>query len=68
MFFDAKERGLPTFDGMAFRAFSLFGPGRELSFVWIWLMAVCAIGERQRLVEVAVQMALNTGNGRVLAQ
>ena len=68
MFFDAKQRGLPTLNGVAFRAFALFGPGRKLTFVWIRLMAVDAIGEWQRLLEVAMQMALSARNGRVLAQ
>src|SRR5437588_321934 len=68
MFFDAKQRGLPTLDGVAFRAFALFGPGRKLAFVWILLMAVDAIGEWQRFLEVAIQMALSARNGRVLAQ
>ena len=68
MFFDAKQRWLPTLNRVAFCAFALFRPGRELSFVWIWLVAVYAIGEWQRLLEVAIQMALRARNGRVLAE
>ena len=53
---------------MAFRAFALLRPRLELTFVRIRFVAVDAIRKRQRLLEVAVHMALRAADRRVLAQ
>ena len=53
---------------MAFRAFALLRPRLELTFVRIRFVAVRAIRKRQRLLEVAVHMALRAADRRMLAQ
>ena len=62
----AKERRLPAFHGMALRAFTLFRAPFELAFVRVGLMTIRAVLERQRLLEITVDMALGATDGRVL--
>jgi len=64
----AEERRLPPVHRVAFRAFAFFRTRIELAFVRIGLVAVSAVCERQRLLEVAVQMAFGAADGQVLAQ
>lgn len=68
MFLDAKERRLPTFYRVAFRAFAFLGPRLELTFVRIRLMAVRAIRKGQRLLEISACMALHATYGCMLSQ
>lgn len=65
---DAKQRWLPAFDRMAFRAFTLLRPRCKLTFVRVRLMAAGAIRKWQRLFEITVNMALRAVYRRVLAK
>lgn len=62
----AKERRLPAFQGMAFRAFALFRSRVKLAFVGVGLVAIRAVLERQRFLEIAFQVALRATYRRVL--
>ena len=62
----AKERRLPAFHGMAFRAFALFWPRVKLAFVRVGLVAIRAVLKRQRLLEIAFQVALRATDGGML--
>ncbi len=66
MFFDRECRRLPPLHRVTRRALSLIRALGKLAFVWIRLVAVDALGENQRLLEVAVRMALGAIHTRVL--
>jgi hypothetical protein len=53
---------------MALRAFPFLWTRFKLAFVRVRLVAVCAIGKRQRLLEIAVHVALHATDCGVLAQ
>jgi len=63
----AEERGLPTLDGMALGALAFLFAGRELPGMNI-LVAIHTSGERQGLLEVAVEMARTAIHGGMLAK
>jgi len=65
VFLDAEERRLPAIDVVTLRAFTFFGPGIKLALVRIGFVTVVAICERQRLLEVPVEMAFRTANSGV---
>lgn len=56
----------PTLNGMALSAFTLAGAAEELTFVRV-LMAVHALREWNRRLEIPVRVAIAAGHGRVLA-
>jgi len=56
--FHAKLRRFPALDGVALRTFSLARPRRELAFVRVGSMAICALGKSQRLLEIASRVAI----------
>ena len=68
MLFHSKERRLPALHCMALRAFTFFRPRFKLAFVRVGLMAIRAVLERQRLLEIAIDMALGATNRRVLSK
>lgn len=68
MFLRAEQRRLPPFNRMTLRAFSLLRPLLELSFMWIGLVAIHAIRERKRLLEVAIDVARGATHRGVFAQ
>ena len=51
--FHAEQRWLPALDGVALGAFSLARPRLELPLMGIGIMAIGALGEGQRLLEIA---------------
>ena len=68
MLLHAKERWLPTFHGMAFRAFPLLRPSFKLAFVRVGFMAVRAIRKGQLFFEIAVDVTLGATDRRVLSE
>lgn len=68
VFFHAEERRLPAFHGVAFGAFAFLWARLKLAFVRIGFVTVVAIAERQRLLEVAIEMAIGASNGGVFAK
>jgi len=60
--FHSKLRRLPALNGVALRALSLAGPRLELSFVRIGGMAIHALGESQRLLEITRGVAVAATN------
>lgn len=64
MFLDGELRWLPALHRVTGRALSLVRMFGKLAFVCI-LMAVHALGEYQRLLEVTVRMALTAVDTRV---
>lgn len=59
---------LEPFDGMAAFAFSSIGTGCELAVVWIGLVAIGALRERNRRLEISLDVALETADLRMLSQ
>jgi len=68
VFFHPEERGLPCVNRVAFRAFTFFRTIGELAFVWVGLVAIDAICEGYRLLEVAIYVAGSAGHLRVFAE
>ena len=68
VFFNAKLRWLPAFDGMAFRTLSLARPRLELTLVRIGGMAIRALSKGQLLLEIASAMAIAAGNFHMRSQ
>lgn len=66
--FHRKCRWLPAIDGMAGRTLSTISPLAELAMMRIVVVAVHALGEDHRLLEVAVGVTTNAVHGRVFAQ
>ena len=65
MFLNRKFRWLPALHRVTGRALSLVRPLNKLAFVWI-LVAVHALREYQRLLEVAVGVALSAVHTHML--
>lgn len=66
MFLHREFRWLPALHGVTGRALSLIRALGKLAFVRIRLVAIHALGEHQRLLEVTVSMALSAVHARVL--
>ena len=62
-----KSRRFPASDRMARGALSPACTLRELPTVWIWRVAIGALGERQRLLEISVLVAQLAGHFQMLA-
>lgn len=58
----------PTLHGVTAFAFAGIRAVGELSVMWIWLVAICALGVRKRGLEVTGAMAVNAGDVEVLAE
>ena len=67
MFLHREFRRLPALHRVTGRALSLISTLGKLALVWIRLVAVHALGEYQRLLEVAVGMTLSAVHTRVLS-
>ena len=67
MFLDREFRRFPALHGVASGALSVIRALGKLAFVWIRLVAIHALGEYQRLLEVAVRVALSATHSRVLS-
>ena len=67
MVFHRVRRRLPSLHGVAWEALAAAMTFRKLSIVRIGLVAVRALAENQRLLEVAVSVALFAADRRVLA-
>ncbi len=66
---DEEElRGLETFHRVAGFALASIGALRELSIVWIGLVTVGALGEGERLLEIAFQVTLHATDVLVFAK
>lgn len=68
MFLDPELRRFPSVHGVTGRALASVGPLRELSSVRIGLVAIHALIEGDRLLEVALRMTLHAFHLRMLAQ
>ena len=52
---------------MAFGAFTLLFALLELALMWIWFVAIAAIGKRKRLFEITIQVTSHAGNLHVFS-
>jgi len=67
MIFCRKGRRLKTIHGVAGRAFRPLGPLHELPIMWIGLVAIHALRERDRLFEISTSVAERAIHRRMLA-
>ncbi len=68
MFFDPKERRLPSVDRVASGTFAFIGTRAELTAVRVRCMAVGALGEGNRFFEIRSGVALQAIDFRVFAE
>ena len=64
---DSESRWLPRIYFVTFRTFAILWPGIELAAMYV-LVAILAIGKRQRLFEVATRVAGDAGNFSVTTE
>ncbi len=65
---NGEGRRLPTIHGMTTGAFATIGALRELPLVRIWLVAVGALLEGNRFLEITAAVTLNAADSRVLSE
>lgn len=68
MFLDSELGRLESVDGVAVRAFTSVGALGELAAVWIGPVAVRALIESHRFLEIALSMALHALDLGMLSQ
>ncbi len=68
VFLHAEQRRLPSIQGMALCALALFRTSFELAFVRIGLVAIHAICEGKRLLEITIDVTGRAANRFVFAK